>query len=611
MSLIDTVQQSLGTYFNHLSGANYVRMMDTPHIWGMAFGKEIMPQAQLRQAEFQRAVEEIMQKSRYRCDLSSLNSPDPDWVRPILGAMDTALSQNLGRTAPTQFRFLFGQTPMSPFTEPANFSDFKAALIRLVRMRSAHWEKPPEIWLGRFYRLQDGILSSLKAKVFGSDMVDNEGTKMTWNHSKIIAVDGCEALVGGHNLNMDLFRSYPPVHDVSVIVHGPAAYGAQLFLDNMWACGDDLLTREYLDLGSLQWNTVKQNGRGPANPLAAQAGAAYMTSCQEKLVKIHESGKQGAAAQAPRADVLTANRTIRAQDTQALADLEKPVFDERVVYTQYDKFNEYRRAERMLAVGKYWNGPNLDSNYQKGSEVMKEKLIKSAQRKICMSQMDLISAWKSNWSDHVVCQWLMQALLANEKLSVEVVVSPLDAGAGAEGDQYSFGSGASRTFELIKYYMTHEVSTDKPLSDNDGKRAGALKRIRIAPFFYTDLVPANKTIEGETYKWPDLPEEGKTATLKQPPLSVKPPKAGVIGSAALSVINASGYIYKKVPSAPGNHAKIMIVDDALYVVGSDNLYPGSLSEFNYLVEGAEAVNDLLGSYWKPLWQYSGPHGLSG
>jgi hypothetical protein len=131
MSKLDVVQEKLGNYFNHISGPNYVRILDTPYVWGLPFGKEIMPQALARQAEFERAIEEIIQKSRYRCDLSSLNSPDPDWVRIVLGAMDTALSKNMGRTAPTQFRFLFGQTPMYPFTEPANFTDFKAAIIRL------------------------------------------------------------------------------------------------------------------------------------------------------------------------------------------------------------------------------------------------------------------------------------------------------------------------------------------------------------------------------------------------------------------------------------------------------------------------------------------------
>lgn len=70
---------------------------------------------------------------------------------------------------------------------------------------------------------------------------------------------------------------------------------------------------------------------------------------------------------------------------------------------------------------------------------------------------------------------------------------------------------------------------------------------------------------------------------------------------------ASAKVYDKVPSAPGNHAKLTIIDDEAYVVGSDNLYPGFLSEFNYLVEGAQAVNELLDSYWHPLWSYSRLH----
>ncbi|WP_168790572.1 phospholipase [Paraburkholderia aromaticivorans] len=608
MTQIDAVQQKLGNYFNHLSGPNYVRILDTPRVWSMPFGKEIMPQAVSRQEEFERALVEIVQKSRYRCDLSSLNSPDPDWVRKVLGAMDTALTKKMGRVAPTQFRFLFGQTPTSPFTEPANFTDFKAALIRLVRVRSGFWEKMPEIWMGRFYRLEDGILSALKSKVFGDSIISSDDTKMTWNHTKIAAVDGSEALVGGHNLNMDLFTSYPPVHDVSVVVHGAAAYGAQLFLNRMWECGTDLLTKEHLNVDALSWENGDKDRTKPADPLSDKIATTYMTDCQGSLIRMHAAVlKEGVVDALPIHEIHDKIQDMRSQDLQTLIDLKKAPFLERKTYKQYDKLQDYKLASRMLAVGKYWSGPNKETDYQKGSEVMKEQLIKNAKRLIRMSQMDLISAWKKNWSDHVVCHWLMEALLANRNLKIQVVVSPLDAGAGAEGDQYSFGSGAGRTFDLIKYYMFHDVQTDAALDDKDGARTEALKRLWVAPFYFTDRVSDKQTVEGDTYKWPDLSPEGYTATLKQPPLSEKPPSKGVIGSAALSVINASGYIYKKVPSAPGNHAKIMIIDDELYVVGSDNLYPGSLSEFNYLVEGGDAVNELLESYWKPLWQYSSPH----
>ncbi|MFO7563236.1 MAG: jacalin-like lectin [Enhygromyxa sp.] len=608
MSEIDNVVAQIGNYFYHLSGENYVRIMDTPRIWGLPFGSEIMGQARGRQVEFQRAIEEVVQKAKYRCDVASLNAPDVDWLRVIIGAMDTCLSAKMGRTQTVQFRFLFGQTPMVPIGEPANYTELKAALVRLVRDRSKHWEQMPEIWLGRFYRLEAGIISAIQAKVFGSAVIGSDDTKMTWNHSKAIVVDGYEALAGGHNLNMDLFRSYPPVHDVSAVMHGDGAYGTQLFLNQMWQCGTDLLTKEYLELPGLQWKNADKDASKPVDPLASAAVQSAMTQAQSALVAMHESGKQSGEDPVvppipPPAD------GIRQNDLQTLQEVREDAFPFRVRWQLYQGFDEYKQSSRVLSLGKYWTGPNAD-DYQKASEIMKETLIKGAKKSIKMSQMDLVSAWKKYWKDHVVCQWVLEALLANPDLKVQIVVSPLDAGAGAEGDQYSFGSGAVRTYALMEYYMTHEVATDAPIPDPDGTRKAALKRLEIAPLYYTDKVPSDAMVEGETYKWPNLSPEGYTATLKQPPLSEKPPKEGVIGSAARSVLNASGYIYDKVPSAPGNHAKIMIVDDEAYVLGSDNLYPGFLSEFDYLVEGEQAVQELLNHYWTPLWTYSKPHRIN-
>jgi murine toxin len=601
MSKTDEVEAAVRDYFHHRTDRNYVRILDTPNVWGEAYGRPIMARAKARQAEFQRALVEIVQKAQYRCDISSLNSPDPAWTRPILGAMDTALSSDAAADA-TQFRFLFGQTPMYPVGDPPNYEDLKAAIIRLFRLRSREWTRQPEIWMGRFYRLRDGLLSSIQAKAFGESALGSDGTKMTWNHSKIVAVDGTEALVGGHNLNMDLFRSYPPVHDVSVVVHGEAALSSQLFLNQMWECGSDLLSIEVLDPRTLTWETRVPQRSGPTDPLSSESAGSFMQARRQRLIEMHDAGVQDGA---PDADADTSPRS-QDSDLQTLTDIRADVFPERVTYTRYDQFEQYRLATGVLAVGKYWTGSAIE-NFQRASEVMKERLIKGANHSIRMSQMDLISAWKKNWSDHHVCQWLIEALLANKDLTVQVVVSPLDAGAGAEGDQYSFGSGASRTFDLIEYYMTHDAQTDRVLDDPDGARAEALQRLFVAPMYYTDLVPEELTVEGETYHWPDLPVEGYTATLKQPPIDEYPPAKGVIGSAAWSVINASGYVYERVPSAPGNHAKVMVVDDEAFIVGSDNLYPGNLSEFNFLIEGAPAVEDMLTSYWQPLWQYSGPH----
>ncbi|UDN35095.1 hypothetical protein [Proteus sp. NMG38-2] len=67
--------------------------------------------------------------------------------------------------------------------------------------------------------------------------------------------------------------------------------------------------------------------------------------------------------------------------------------------------------ELIKERGKYWEGPDMRTDYKKGSEKMKEYLIKNAKKKIRMSQQDVVSAWKKIWKDHPVCHWIIEALL--------------------------------------------------------------------------------------------------------------------------------------------------------------------------------------------------------
>jgi len=58
-----------------------------------------------------------------------------------------------------------------------------------------------------------------------------------------------------------------------------------------------------------------------------------------------------------------------------------------------------------------------------------------------------------------------------------------------------------------------------------------------------------------------------------------------------------------------NHAKVWIVDDQLFYIGSQNSYPSFNQEFGWMVEGVTETNQLLQSYWNPLWSYSSRHML--
>ena len=65
----------------------------------------------------------------------------------------------------------------------------------------------------------------------------------TWNHAKMIAVDGIHLMEGGTEPVDDIYLGKNPVHDLSVHIEGDAAYDAHHFADQQW----QLMTAEQQD----------------------------------------------------------------------------------------------------------------------------------------------------------------------------------------------------------------------------------------------------------------------------------------------------------------------------------------------------------------------------
>jgi len=57
---------------------------------------------------------------------------------------------------------------------------------------------------------------------------------LTWNHAKMVVVDGETAIVGGHNMWTKHYLQQAPVHDVSMRVSGTAAIHAAKFANMLW-----------------------------------------------------------------------------------------------------------------------------------------------------------------------------------------------------------------------------------------------------------------------------------------------------------------------------------------------------------------------------------------
>ena len=51
----------------------------------------------------------------------------------------------------------------------------------------------------------------------------------------------------------------------------------------------------------------------------------------------------------------------------------------------------------------------------------------------------------------------------------------------------------------------------------------------------------------------------------------------------------------------GSHPKIIIADEAVFYLGSHNIYPGNLQEFGLVTTDAAVTQDLVDNYWSKVW----------
>jgi hypothetical protein len=134
-------------------------------------------------------------------DVTSLQPPDGRFEASIRNAL-TYLS---AKPNPPQVRLIFGAFPVQGVV---NTTTVLKSLTRDIPKSS-----PINVSVGAYRS------SNLPA---------------SWNHSKIIAVDGNAAIVGGHNLWTQHYLQKNPVHDLSMRVRGSAAADAQRFANILW-----------------------------------------------------------------------------------------------------------------------------------------------------------------------------------------------------------------------------------------------------------------------------------------------------------------------------------------------------------------------------------------
>jgi phosphatidylserine/phosphatidylglycerophosphate/cardiolipin synthase-like enzyme len=153
-------------------------------------------------------VRHLVASAQRRVDIALL-TPPPD--TRFLGALREALATLAGRGRPVIVRIIIGHYPSA---------DADAAAF--ARALTSGLEGIPKARL------------SVSVAAMRSCIVFEDCDSYSWNHAKIVTVDGVEALVGGHNMWSIDYLVDDPVHDLSMRVHGPAAASAARYTELLW-----------------------------------------------------------------------------------------------------------------------------------------------------------------------------------------------------------------------------------------------------------------------------------------------------------------------------------------------------------------------------------------
>ena len=230
-------------------------LLQTPGLWGhdpadnsywlATSGPAPLPDASRRLLA---AIEEVIAAAERIVDISSL---EPFASGRFAVAIRRGLSRAARRGHPLTVRVLYGRHRFVTQTD----ADFAAAIGDLAA----------ELPAGSDVRLHACRMET-----------SNDQTRPSWNHAKIVAVDGRAAIVGGHNLWHADYLEPAPAHDISALVTGAAAGEAHAFLDRLWDwVGRQLAApSEIGSIHAIRWANGRIEPAGPPPPVAVEAPAS-------------------------------------------------------------------------------------------------------------------------------------------------------------------------------------------------------------------------------------------------------------------------------------------------------------------------------------------------
>lgn len=317
----------------------------------------------------------------------------------------------------------------------------------------------------------------------------------SWNHAKIVAVDGQRALVGGHNQWAGSYLTATPVSDVSMRADGPAAAAAQRFVDVLWA---QVCVREAEGFWGQLW--VRSSRSGPTT--TCPSSTPVLDPGAPGDVRILSVGRLGSGLPVPS----SLGAGFGGSSVPAILSLLCPASE----------------------------APDPTHDAANPGQVAARELIAAADERIVIAQQDLLAQCPRY--DARLFRVLADQLLRGT--AVRIVTT------GAFGTSYA-NMESLHDLSRVLYDVLVRVAGDADTARDAMCRNLQLASLRIGP----------------EATWPD----------------------------------GAGF---------ANHSKFIHVDDQVFSVGSNNLYPSNLQELDFVVDDVTAAQQVREAYLDPQWEWS-------
>jgi phosphatidylserine/phosphatidylglycerophosphate/cardiolipin synthase-like enzyme len=432
-------------------------------------------------------------------------------ARPDLAGKKLCLGQS-DRVIDRWYSLIAGAKEAVDITQlgPAPDARFMAALRnaitmlarsrRAVVLRVLIGQYPPDhvdakAMLDELVRDARSVLGS-RLTVYASAMRSCSATpgcsSFSWNHSKIVAVDARQALVGGHNLRSDDYLAADPIHDISMALEGPAAADAHRFADRLWSF------------------VCANVGSDPeVTSLEYRAGVATIDAGCLPAIHVSNPAKGRPSGGVP-----------------------------------------------VLAVGRLASG--ITTDFANQSELARDLFFGAARRTMLIAQQDIGFFFPG------VPGITYPAGVTYPESTLERMADFLLAGGDAYVVLSNYGAvGLSKATYSNDIPVADVARNIRAVVQSRTKLAAAdlnallCQHLHIAPFRF-----------GPDAAWPD------------------------------------GHPI-------GDHGKFWMVDDHVFYIGSDNMYPSDLQEFGYVIDDRAAADTVRRDYWDPLWKWSRLAAISG